>query len=58
MVMIFVVYFQPAIREGAVAALRSALVVTAQREIKQKTKPAYYKVNVISIIIIVFCYNP
>ena len=37
---------KPAIREGAVAALRSALVVTAQRESKQKAKPAYYKVGV------------
>jgi len=31
------------IREGAVAALRSALVVTSQREIKEKEKPLWYR---------------
>ena len=35
---------QPAIREGAVAAMRAALVVTSQREAKQKEKAGYYRV--------------
>ncbi|ELU01654.1 hypothetical protein CAPTEDRAFT_155489 [Capitella teleta] len=34
---------KPSIREGAVAAMRAALVVTAQRETKQKERPTYYK---------------
>ena len=38
--------FQPSIREGAVAAMRAALVVTSQRETKQKDKALYYKVAV------------
>ena len=38
-------FFQATIREDAVAALRAALVVTSQREIKQKDKPHYYKVS-------------
>ena len=33
---------KPMIREGAVAALRSALVVTSQRETKEAQKPTWY----------------
>ena len=38
---------KPTIREGAVAALRAALVVTSQRETKQKERPLYYRVGII-----------
>ncbi|XP_033096355.1 serine/threonine-protein kinase mTOR-like [Anneissia japonica] len=34
---------KPAIREGAVAALRACLELTAQREIKEMQKPQWYK---------------
>jgi len=33
---------KPLIREGAVAALRSALVVTSQRETKEAQRPTWY----------------
>ncbi|CAH1772250.1 unnamed protein product [Owenia fusiformis] len=34
---------KPLIREGAVAALRAALVVTSQRETKESQRPTWYK---------------
>ncbi len=37
--------FQSMIREGAVAALRPALVVTSQRETKEKERPLWYRVS-------------
>lgn len=38
--------FQPLIREGAAAALRAALVVTSQRETKERGEPPqYYRVR-------------
>ena len=33
------------IREGAVMALRAALLVTSQRETKEKEKPHWYRVS-------------
>ena len=33
------------IREGAVLALRAALLVTSQRETKEKEKPQWYRVR-------------
>lgn len=34
---------KPMIREGAVSALRSALVVTSQRETKEAQRPTWYR---------------
>ena len=45
---------KPLIREGAVAALRSALVVTSQRETKEAQRPTWYEKggNVLNIKIL------
>jgi len=43
-----VVVVQATIREAGVAALRAALVITSQREGKQKENPTYYKVVLVS----------
>jgi len=48
---------QPTIREAAVAALRAALVITSQREGKQKENPTYYKVVSLSHFVLVFLIN-
>jgi len=48
---------QPTIREAGVAALRAALVITSQREGKQKENPAYYKVVSVSCFSIATSFN-